>query len=60
MLAASESREGAKGAAEMFASFSISGSGQEFDGTPILRSFPVYDEIGLGKRHTLSLEEQVA
>jgi hypothetical protein len=38
----------------------ISGSEQESGGGPILRSFPKDDEIGLGNRHTLGLEQQIA
>ncbi len=38
----------------------IEGSEQEFDGRPISCGFPESDEFGLGDRHALSFEEQVA
>ena len=36
------------------------GSGREFAGTRILSGFLKDDEFGLGDRHTLSLEQQIA
>jgi hypothetical protein len=36
------------------------GSEQEFDKRPISSGFSESDELGLGGRHALSLEEQVA
>jgi hypothetical protein len=38
----------------------IYGSEQEFDKRPISSGFSESDELGLGGRHALSLEEQVA
>ena len=40
--------------------FSFSGSAQEFVETRILGYFPKNDEFGLGDRHALGLEQQIA